>query len=248
MIDVGVDYVLLNGSLREPYHLYAADWDPSVVSILKQKLGPLANAAHPFHEAEGFVLYALDRNRRLGDHSWFPGFVPSERPNRELAPCQRDAAEALWTTGLAVPGNPALAGDTLSLVVAYRRDSEPPSDLPFVVRMRFDKGATAQRPHGVGEAVRWLERKRGRVRDHVIVHTPFSGMYTPDMWPIGIDIYETVRVTLPRGLEEGRYHVWLDVGYEAPPQSPLLLGRGSDPVVASEAACADVDVRHHVVR
>jgi hypothetical protein len=245
---LGVDYVLLNGSFRRPYHLFLADWDPGVVDILKQKLAPLSRDTRPMYEAGGCVLYELGRDESPDDRAWFPVLPFSRRPGVQLAPCERDVAGALRVTGLGVPRSEALAGDTLTVVIAYLRESSPPSELPFVVRMRLDRSGEAHRSHAIRETARVLKRIRGRASDHVLLHKPFSGMYTPEMWPIGLDVYETIRVHLPRGLEEGRYHLQLDIGYQSPSRNGSIASLVDDSREHTNGSCADVQVRHFLTR
>jgi hypothetical protein len=245
----GVDYVILDGS-GEPRPTWFGDWDPQALGTLKMKLGSMSGALEVVYEATGYVVYEVGASLP-SKFSWFPNLPFSNPPPAALRPCENGAGSgAPRVTGASIFPEEALAGEEVELSISYRRDNEPPSGLPLVLLLRFEQidYFGSRRPYPGDRYVRLLgERRGGRVRFDML-HMPFGGFFTPDMWPIGRDSYETVPIRLPRDLREGHYAVQIEIGY----------GEWSSNVAARDLLynedshggyrCADVRVRHFLTR
>ncbi len=246
----GVDYVILDGTPGARYHTGFGDWDSWALEIIKSKLGGMSEALKIVYERNGYVVYEVGDG--LPDRfSWFPNLPFSEPPPVLLGACEtRVEAGAPRVTGVAVFPEEALAGEEIELSIRYRRDSEPPSELPIILRVRLEKVDyfSSQRSYPGDRYVRLIgERGGGRVR-HDILHMPFGGFFTPEMWPIGRELYETVPIRLPRDLREGTYALRFEIGY----------GNGSSNVTMRDllynedsydgTRCVDVRVRHFLTR
>ena len=91
-------------------------------------------------------------------------------------------------------------------------------------------------------------RRDGAFRRFRIVHRPFGGLYTPDLWPMGRGVYETFWIQLPTDLSEKRYSLQFRLVHE--PLIPNFSIRdfffNDDSSVG--AACSEIEIRRQLTR
>jgi hypothetical protein len=247
--EFGVEYVLLNGTSE--FHTFLADWDPRAVDVLRAKLGASPDVFHLVYDQDGFLLYEVDASGASDDFAWFPNLPFSEPPVARLSPCATGAsAGAPRVTAIAVEPIEVLAGETIALTVGYQRDGDPPSPLPPVLHIRLEEidhfRNAASYPGD--RYVRTLRERRDGLLRHEIFHRPFDGLYTPELWPIGRETYETFLVRLPRDLREGTYELQIKLDYAGAISNAALKDLFFDSDSYDGTPCIELQVRHFLTR
>ena len=136
------------------------------------------------------------------------------------------------------------------MMMGYRRETESPDESSFAVLIRFDR-----RDYFVGRQrypgdrlVQWIhEATQGRVR-YDVVHDPFAGLFSPTVWPMAIDIYETFSMHLPRELEEGIYSVSIASGNKENTSNVTFRDLMYSDDSFKGIPCKEIDVRHFLTR
>ena len=204
-----VDYVLLNGSARRPIREYMADWDPRMLPVLRAKFASME--LKPVYDEAGVVLYVVTgRSASDGSFDWFP-VVPFLRGPDDVERCERaDVTRAIQVTGMKVLTPQALPGEEVRVVVAYRKNRQRATHLPPKLHLRFEDSEffdSAGVYPGNKYVRRFRERQTAVFYRFRIDHTPFDGLYTTDLWPIGQEIFEEITIRLPTDLRQTTYEI-----------------------------------------
>jgi hypothetical protein len=246
----GVDYIVLDGSPGARCETGFGDWDSRAVDTIKLKLGSMEGAVEMVYEDAGYVVYEVGPEPPTR-FSWYPDLPFSVPPPVALLPCVTPAAPvAPRVTAVGVTPREVLAGEDIELSIRYRRDDQPPSDLPLVVAVRLEQAEyfDSRRAYPGARYVRAMRERRGGLVRHEVFRMPFGGFFTPEMWPIGRDVYETFTLRVPRDLREGTYRMRLETGYGNWSSNvtlrDLLYNEGS----FTGPVCAELTVRHFLTR
>lgn len=132
----------------------------------------------------------------------------------------------------------------------YRRETAAAEESSFAVTIRFDRRDyfLGRRRFPGDRFVRWFhEARHGHVR-HDVVHYPFAGLFSPPMWPMAIDIYETFSLRLPRDLQEGIYSVSIAGGFGQWASNVTVRDLVYNDDSFEGLPCKEIDVRHFVTR
>jgi hypothetical protein len=175
-------------------------------------------------------LRAIPSLREVGGSSSFTAFrfepvaVPPAYPDPPLPPVVVESqrldrcvvtvpGRAFEVTGIAAFPPVAAAGDSVTIVIGYRRDEVTPFAFPLLVHVRFDHDAVAARAPFPGDKYvrRFEERRRGVVTRFRADLRPGAGVFEPDLWPMGAELCERVTVVVPPHAVPGTYRVEVGV-------------------------------------
>lgn len=247
----GVDYVLINGAFREPYHDFLADWDPRFKTILEAKFGSFKGVFKRVYQTDEITVYKVE-GTSFSRITWDPIVPFFDTPPFELQSCGecRDEGPACVTAMRLEPGK-ALPGEAVLVTVAYRRRPGERPSFPLLLRLRIEdkKYFEDARDYPGDKFVRrYRERKDGVFRRFRIDHRPFEGYFLPGQWRENEDCFEQFEIRLPVGLAEADYEVQWQLIEE--PLLPNFSVRdflfNDDSYVGNP--CAAIEVRKHVVR
>jgi len=249
--EYNVDYVVLNGAMRGAYDWESGGWDPLAMEIVANKLGSFSRMLKPVYEEASSIVYEASRNNPPSDYTWFPELPYSKKPMVAFGHCDmKSENNGPRVSGAVVVPAEVLAGENVELFLRYRRDTNEQSALPLMVRVRLEQVDyfDSQKSWPGDRIARVLDEKRDGLVRYDVSHRPFDGLYTPDTWPIGLDIYEALTIQLPSNLREGTYVVefMMDYGIEVSHTSLWDLLHNDD--FFAGTACAEIEVRHFVTR
>jgi hypothetical protein len=214
----GVQYVVLNGSIRRPVHDFLADWDSTHLPDLKQKFGTLIDGFASVYDEDGIVVY-----RVLGtmpkEYTWYPVGTVFAEPDVEWTSCERPAAgsEALQVAKVALHPAEVLPGEMVTFALAYQKSRDIDNRLPLRLHIRLEDPDYFERARsypGDKYVRRYLERRNAAFFRFRLVHNPFGGFYPPELWPHGREVYESFRVLLPTDLAPTDYELQFKLTHE----------------------------------
>lgn len=247
----GVEYIVVNGAFKVPYHDYLADWDPAFKAVLDEKIGALGEAFRPVLDTGDIAVYrvAAEDLRRT---TWEPE-IPFTRPPGEVVdPCESGAAAgSVRVVGLGANPRTVVPGERLRMTAVYRRGPGARPVLPPVLKLRFEDKTyfeRAARFPGDKYVRRFLERRDGELRRFRIDRTPFEGRFRPEEWPEDADCYDVFEFRCPAAAVETTYEIeWRLV------EEPLLPNFSVRDFIFNEdsyggSPCTEIAVRRHVVR
>jgi hypothetical protein len=245
----GVGFVVVNGSPPRDDSQFLSVWQPRSYPVALRRMDAMQGSFARVDSAGAGVIYRFDSAARAT-----PAWPAQDQPVRVGAPllerCEAAAPqEAFRVTGISVSPARVLPGDTIRVTLGYARDAPASFQLPVLVHVRFDHEALSREREYPGEK-QWRrlrdgwDGKRSRFREDV---RPGHGVYDPDLWPVGFDLYESFNAVLPWSARLGRYRV--EVSIDPLTQVPnfhlrdLLFNRDH----YSGVRCATLDVADHVV-
>lgn len=202
----GVDFVVVNADAHG--RGFMAVWDASLYRPTLKRL----RAVPSFREvraARSFVSF------RFAPVASSPAEPDPLRPpvvveSPRLDPCLVLAPDRVFEViGVAVTPAHAQPGDSVTIVIGYRRNEATPFGFPLLIHLRFDHEELAEGESYIGDKYvrRLRERRRGvvtRFREDV---RPGAGVFDPDLWPMGAELCERVRMVIPPRAVAGSYRV-----------------------------------------
>jgi len=247
----GVHYVAVNGAFAGPIDEYMADWNPRVLPVLLQKFEESDGEFRRVHRTDGISVYRYE-GRGAVEARWFP-VVPFVDPvDGTFDICGVvDVGDYVEVEKIRVHQPTAVPGEKISITVVYRKNRELAIPLPLRLYLRFEnpKYFEASRSFAGDKFLRrYRERRDAAFERFRIDRTPFEGLYTPDMWPVGQSVHETFSVRLPTDLNETRYEIQYRV--EPYPVIPNFSVRDllfNDDSFAGRA-CSEIEIRKSVTR
>jgi hypothetical protein len=248
----GVDFVVVNARLERDAGEFMLDWDRSLFTRTTAKIEHLDTRFRPVFETEDCRVYV-----------YYPGPVPEDRWFPESTPVLFDPGHHIHECLIRYPDlgvnvvevmvtpEVVLPGETVEVTIGYYKEDVIEYGLPFKLYIRFDHESLFEnngRYPGEKHVRRWRERRGGyRLRYRHDVR-PFSGVFTPDQWPIGAKFYEKIAVPLPSTLEPGRYRVEFKLERDSMianfALSDILYNRDH----YSGSPCFEIEVTRQVVR
>jgi len=193
-----------------------------------QRVGDKLTNMRPFLQSEfmddGYQLFSV-QPRDIEEWSWAPVAPFTLARPAALVDCNVPLGdEALAVVGFRVSPQPVVPGEIVEFTVAYRRSDDVAFGLPLRLHIRLEDTEyfdhTSRYP-GDKFVRRYRERRRGTFVRFRIELTPFGGVFEPDTWPIGRDIYESARVRLPTDLRDGDYRIEITLE-----RAPLIANFG----------------------
>lgn len=246
----GVEYVVVNGAFRSPYHDYLAHWDPAFKQVLEEKFESLSGVFRTIHKTESIAMYRV-MGTEFERIAWDP-VIPFTGPvETALDACEGVAAGNVRVVSVGTDPRVALPGERIGVAAAYRRLPGQTPPLPLLLRIRVedrDYFEEAARYPGDKYVRRFLERRRGELRRFRIDRTPFAGYFRPEEWPEDRTLYDAFDARLPLGLAEADYRIEAELMEET-----LLPNFTIGDFLFNEdsyrgEACTNIEVRRHVVR
>jgi hypothetical protein len=214
----GVDFVVVNGRLRDDGIPLLSVWSPALLDQARVKLGALAERFRPMYETDDLSVYL-----------YYPGPVPADQWTPEGTPplfgvidlhkCTvRAPGDVFYISEAGVSPEVVLPGETVEITLGYEMPQGVSYGLPYVVHIRFDHHRIAIEGDGyfLDKQVRRFRERRGGYRlRHRVDHRPFGGLFPIDQWPAAVLFYETIPVKLPPTMEPGPYVVEFSIGRES---------------------------------
>jgi hypothetical protein len=246
-----VDYILVNGSFKQPIHEFMADWDPAFAPVLRGKFGTLRDVFEKVYDNEGITIFKV-----VGTHferiTW-----DAVVPFIDNVPTALDACEdwppecPVQVTGIRISPSVALPGEEVEVTVSYRRQGDATPQLPLWLHLRFEDREyfeSAGVYPGDKYVRRYRERRDAAFRRFRISRRLFDGFYALQAWPWSDECYERFRVRLPTDLVETVYEVQCKVSEE-----PLVPNFAFADFVYNEDSfvgtpCTELGVKTHITR
>jgi hypothetical protein len=161
-------------------------------------------------------VFRFDPEAVVG-RAWSAQDQPVQAGAPPLVACALEAPDGAYrVTGIAVNPAHALPGDTVEVTLGYHHDTLSRFAPASVVHVRFDheRLVTARDFPGAKQWRRFADGRAGlRTRFRVDLH-PGHGVYEPDLWPVGFDLFETFRVVVPPAARMGDYRVEVSIAPE----------------------------------
>jgi hypothetical protein len=161
-------------------------------------------------------IYRFDPRAALG-RAWSAQDQPVRAGTPPLEPCVADAPNgAFRITGLSVDPARAAPGDTVKVTMGYVHDTVSVFRLPVLLHVRFDH-EVLRGGAGIPGEKHWRRIRdartgaRSRFRADL---RPGHGVFAPDLWPVGFDLFETFSVVVPPGVRTGKYRVEVSPAYD----------------------------------
>lgn len=244
----GVNYVVVSG-LRQGPPGYASVWMPGEYLAALDRLDSMPECFRRVSSGDAYVVYRFDP-RGVPTNPWNGVEAPVTIESPVLRACPVSIpGGAFRVIGMAVEPHSVLPGDTVTVAIGYRRDTDTAFTPGVLFHLRFDEVSIAKRPRWPGEKYwrRFEERHGGeRLRFRADVR-PGHGVYQSDLWPVGVDLCERFTVRVPPTARTGTYRV--ELGVEPDSVVPnfhvddLLFNRDH----YSGTQCARLTVSRHVV-
>ena len=144
-----------------------------------------------------------------------------------------------------------LPGETVLVTLGYEMPDGVPYGLPYVVHVRFDHHSITFEGEGYPfdkQLRRYRERRGGYLLRYRVDHHPFGGFFPVDQWPVGVLIYDTFPVRLPRTLKPGTYTVEINIERETRFPNFTLRDFIYNRDHYSGVECLTIDVTRQLVR
>jgi hypothetical protein len=247
----GVEYIVVNGAFKTPYHDFLADWDPDFRTVLEQKIGSLGEVFREVYNTDRVTVYRV-LGTNLRRTTWDPVIPFTQPKGHDLDPCAvENAPGTVRVAYLGIDPRIPLPGERVTATAVYRRGVGASPKLPLSLRLRFqDKKyfERAARFPGDKYVRRFLERRDGAFRRFRVDRTPFDGYFRPEEWPEEHSCYDDFEVQIPANVDETTYEIqWRLVEETLVPNFSIrdfLYNEDSD--VGSP--CTEIEIRRHVVR
>jgi hypothetical protein len=247
----GVDFVVVNARITRDPDEFLMDWDPSLFAATAAKIEHLDTRFRPVFETQDCRVYVYYPGPIPPDR-WFPESTPVSFDAGHIHECRVrypdlgvDIVEVMVTPEVVLPG------ETVEITLGYYKEDAIEYGLPFNLYVRFDHESLFEnnrRYPGEKLVRRFRERRGGYLLRYRSDLRPFSGVFTPDQWPIGAKFYEKVTVGLPPTLKPGRYRVEFKLEHDSMMAnfalSDILYNRDH----YSGSPCFEIDVTRQVVR
>lgn len=206
----GVDAVIVNAAAEGG--AFVAVWDAVLYRPTVERLRAIPSFRE-MRAASSFTSFLFDPVAlapRYPDPPVPPVVVESPRLDRCLVTVPGRAFEV---TGIAAVPAVAAPGDSVTIVIGYRRDEVTPFAFPLLIHVRFDHDTVAARAPFPGDKYvrRFEERRRGVVTRFRADLRPGAGVFDPDLWPMGAELCERVTVVVPLHAVPGTYRVEVGV-------------------------------------
>ena len=213
----GVDFVVVNGRLRDDAPGFLFDWSPALYPQTREKLLALETRFRPLFEDGDITVYLYYPGSNPPD-VWMPEDTPLEFGVDGLRNCAvRSPGDDFYISQVAVSPGRVLSGETVKVSLGYEMSDALAYGLPFIVHIRFDHESIAGDVAGypMDKHVRRMrERRSGRQLRFRVDHRPFGGLLAADRWPAAVMFYESFPVKLPATLEPGLYTVDISIARE----------------------------------
>lgn len=211
-----VSFVVLNAHPPAGAHSFVAGFDPGLYPAALARLRAMRPILNEVHATPDFAVFKVVPPRGAVEPagSFDPPPAPVGAESPALTACTVVAPErAFEVTGLAVEPPHASPGDSVTIVVGYRRDVATPFGLPFLAHVRFDHESIVSGSRYPGEKYvrRFEERRRAFSSRFRADYRPGAGVFEPDLWPMGAPLCERVSVRVPANALPGRYQVEMRV-------------------------------------
>lgn len=247
----GVHYVVLNGSFKRPIHEYMADWNSELLPALRQKFEDFSGAFRRVYRTDGISVYRFEGSGNE-EPRWFP-IVPFV----DVLDGIFDVCGVVYigdfveVEKIRVDPQTAVPGEKIKITVVYRKVRDLAIPLPLRLYLRFENAEyfeTSRSFPGDKLLRRYRERRDAAFQRFRIDRTPFDGLYTADMWPVGHSVHETFSFRLPTDLHETRYEILYRI--EPYPLIPNFTLRdllfNDDSFVGRP--CSEIEIRNTVTR
>ncbi len=247
----GVQYVVLSGSVPQPEKEFLIEWDPNNYDTVKTKFDLLPDVFEKVLESENYVIY-----RRLDgapkNFAWTPENLFQIQGKKYESSCGVMGWNgAVEVRSVEVEPKIALAGEEVRLKIVYEKMRDVVFALPVKLYVRFDNEAlfSKARVYPGEKYVRRLKERWSRQYSRFRVdHRPFGGLYEPDIWPIGSQVAEVIRVDLPGSLKTGNYSIRMKLVQDSliPNHSYRDFLYNNDSY--SGLVCASIEIKEFIVR
>ncbi len=244
----GVNYVLVNRAPPREASDFLSVWRPQTYAVAVRRLVSTGAAFTLVDSTRDASLFRFNPDGVVG-RAWSAQDQPVQVGVPALAACSIEAPDGTFeVTGIAVSPARALPGDTVQVTLGYRHDAISRFALPSLVHVRFDHEMVTKSADFPG-AKQWRRFADGRsgVRSRFREDLrPGHGVYEPDLWPVGFDLFETFRIVIPGTARMGDYRVEVSVARQTLLPNfharDLLFNRDH----YSGRACASFAVVEHV--
>ncbi|NIM19409.1 MAG: hypothetical protein GTO51_03405 [Candidatus Latescibacteria bacterium] len=244
-------YIVCYRGVARPVREFLGMWDAGMFTEVGSKFGLLPQTFKVAFESPNYIIY--ERTANMPDqYSWYPT-NPFVFPDKPIDPgCGSEVWDgAVRVKQVVVDPDMAIPGETVILRIVYDKTASVDFSLPLRLYIRFDNRTLLSRTrHYPGEKYirRVRERSTRRFSRFRVDHTPFRGLYAPDIWPIGGYVMEEIEVDLPNALIPGEYSVQLKLVEDTliPNQSYRDFLFNVDSYTGLE--CASLEVREFLVR
>jgi hypothetical protein len=209
-----VDYVLLDGASQRPVRDFMAEWFPQTVSMLEEKFELDKRTYELVYDQDGYRMFRV-KDAVISDGGWYPTVPFIAKAPAGAARCgdhgvEGEAPGGPRVTSIKVEPAEALPGEKIRMSITYQRDREVVSPLPLLIHIRIEDteyfDSTRSYP-GDKYVRRFRERRDAAFRRYRFDHRPFEGVFTPELWPIGLEVRETVILQLPTDLRDASYEI-----------------------------------------
>ncbi|UCG53484.1 MAG: hypothetical protein JSW58_08000 [Candidatus Latescibacterota bacterium] len=247
----GVDYVLLNGSIKKSVRGFMAEWDPTSMPVLKKKFGTLRQSFKPIYEEDEIVIYEVV-GTDISRVTWDPVVpfvvdIPTDLDRCEVRPVDVPVV----VIGIRIDPPVALPGEKVEITVAYRMAGGESVRLPLGLHIRLEDKSyfdETKRYPGDKYVRRYRERRDAAFRRFRFDHRLFRGLYPPHLWPWEAECYERFTVRLPTDLLETVYEVQCKISEE-----PLVPNFSFWDFVSNEDSyvgtpCTELRIQRQVIR
>lgn len=211
-----VEYVLVHGA-GPPVREFMAEWYPETAGVLAQKLGSLRGVFRLVYNEDGYMLFRVG-GAEPERETWAPT-VPfmMSAPDDAMRCAGASATMQPRVKALRVEPVPAVPGEKIRVTISYQRDSAIESPLPLLLYIRLEDTSYFERTaRYFGDKIvrRARERRSGAFVRYRFDHRPFGGVYAPDMWPLGVEVTESVTLQLPVALADTEYALQVKLTHE----------------------------------
>jgi hypothetical protein len=250
MDDYNAQYVVLSGSVPKLEREFLIEWESNNFQTVKEKFDQLPEVFRKVLESENFVIY-----RRTGqapkNYTWFPENPFLLQGTKYKSGCRTSYGNgAVEVKAIEVEPQIVLPGEQVFLRIIYEKMGDMSFSLPMKLYVRFDKEELfSQRPYPGEKYIRRVkDRWFGRFTRFRVDHRPFEGLYAPDIWPVGSQVAEFIRIDLPSILEPGEYSIRLKLV-----QDTLIPNHSYRDFLYNEDSysgpvCASIEIREFLVR
>jgi hypothetical protein len=247
----GVDFVVVNGRLRNVRPDFLDNWSPTMYEGTCAKLQALEKRFDRLYQSNRVAAY-LFRPGSAPTNEWIPEGAPPAVDVADVRDCTVQAPGNVFAiTKLGVYPERVIPGETVEVTLGYEMPDWVSYGLPYVVSIRFDHYTVALKGKGYffdKQVRRFLERRGGYLLRFRIDHRPFGGIYPVDQWPAAGLIYDVFPVKLPAALKPGKYVVEVSIHRESLLPNFQLRDFFYNRDQYSGPECATMDVTRQLVR
>ena len=213
-----VKYIVLNARAPGRSREFMAEWSPALALPVAEKIATADETFRLVYDADQTAIY-----RVVGPDpatpTWYPTVPFVQRPPADLQQCEgRQHVAPLDVVGVAIDPPSGVAGEKVTMTVAYRRNKEVPAvSMPLKLRIRMeDPEYFAGARHYIGDKYvrRFRERRDALFHRFRFDRKPFGGLLHESLWPLGGTVCETFELTLPTDLRESEYVLHLRLDHE----------------------------------